>query len=80
MSNETKIIKANGKCNQLNNKNKNKDANCDCAIENFENNNTIKKHTLFGISYENNIFIYLLKFALITFFIYLVFSTLQNKK
>jgi len=79
MSNETKIIKATGKCNPINNKNKN--ANCDCAIENFENNtNDTNNNTLFGVSYKNNIIIYLLKFALITFFIYLVFSTLQNKK
>jgi hypothetical protein len=73
MSNETRIIRSNGKCTPPNNNN----ANCDCAIEKFENNND-NKNSIFGVSNQNNIFIYLLKFGLITFFIYLVFSTLTK--
>jgi len=67
MMKDTKIIKANdsknGKCSGPN---MDKNAKCDCAIEKFENNNS-------SDYLSTNYFSWILKFALITLFIYLVF-------
>jgi hypothetical protein len=73
MSNDTIIEKANGKCSIPNNKN----TKCDCVVEKFENNNENGKNNL-NIQSYTNILLYVLKFALITFFIYLVFSYFQK--
>jgi hypothetical protein len=68
MTKDTKIIKANdpnnGKCAGPNLK---KDTKCDCAIEKFENKN-------YSDYFSTNYFSWILKFALITLFIYLVFT------
>ena len=71
MSNDTKIIKANDKCSVPNNNN----TKCDCVVEKFENNNG--NNNIYIQSYTN-VLLYVLKFALITFFIYLVFSYFQK--
>jgi hypothetical protein len=72
MSNDTKIIKATDKCSIPNNNTK-----CDCVVEKFENNNENKNNNL-NIKSYTNVLLYVLKFALITFFIYLVFSFFQK--
>ena len=69
MSNETKIIKANGK---IPNKNNTK---CNCNVEKFENIGSKKS---FYDSYSSIIF-YVLKFSLITLFLYLIIYNLRKQ-
>jgi hypothetical protein len=68
MSNNTKIIRANDKCTIPNNNTK-----CDCVVEKFESNNEKSFIKLYTPT-----FMYILKFTLITLFIYLVFSYFQK--